>query len=51
MILAGIFTSNFSRRTEERGQQAKITCLLENGRDCVKIKSSFREIRVIIPSH
>ena len=39
-------SSSFSGEAVERGRQAEITCLLENSRDCIEIKSSFCEIRV-----
>ena len=34
------------KREDNTQIDREITCLLENGRDCVEIKSSFREIRV-----
>ena len=33
-------------KREDGSQRDTVTCLLENGRDCFEIKSSFREIRV-----
>ena len=33
-------------RREGNREKAEITCLLENGRDCIEIKSLSREIRV-----
>ena len=47
-ILAGDLPANLlkEQKREDDMQRKQITCLLENGKDCVEIKSSFREIRV-----